>query len=246
MPAGADMHSSNSPRKEFRIEKLLKSGGKRDIGADVGGLEGAAGHLLERIEALHEKIDAMQAPGGASGGRGADEDLEIRVEITRLVKEIGKTKAELASLRHPMAEEDDDRIITATNELDAIVEATEKATEEILRSSEEINEILEKLRADGELDEEHRTAFDMIEARTIAILEACNFQDITGQRITKVVNTMKFIEDRVKAMIDIWGVEAFAHLPVPELEHVDEDAALLEGPQLENGLTQADIDAMFD
>jgi len=211
-------------------------------------LEGSAGLLLQRLEDLHEKIDGMTQAGGGSGGAGriGDDDIEIRIEITRLVKEIGKTKAELASLRHPMADEEEDKIVTATNELDAIVEATEKATNEILRSSEEINEILEKFRGDLELDEEHRAALDMIEARTIAILEACNFQDITGQRITKVVKTMQFIEERVKAMIDIWGVDAFAHLPLPENEHIDEDAALLEGPQLENGLTQDDIDAMFD
>ena len=272
MPAGSESHFSVSPRKQFRIEKLLKSGGMPGNGLDMAvSLEGSAGLLLQRLEDLHEKIDGMteagrtggaggtgrsgddgmtQAGGGAGGAGGAgrigDDDIEIRIEITRLGKEIGKTKAELASLRHPMADQEEDKIVTATNELDAIVEATEKATNEILRSSEEINEILEKFRGDLELDEEHRAALDMIEARTIAILEACNFQDITGQRITKVVKTMQFIEERVKAMIDIWGVDAFAHLPLPENEHIDEDAALLEGPQLENGLTQDDIDAMFD
>ncbi|WP_161973949.1 protein phosphatase CheZ [Hwanghaeella grinnelliae] len=236
-----------SQKKQFRIEKLLKTAGFPGSGGDtVQSVEGNTGLLLQRVEALHEKIDGLTDGGGVAVGRSQDEDLEVRIEITRLVKEIGKTKAELASLRHPMADEDGDKIITATNELDAIVEATEKATNEILRSSEEITEILEKLRGDGDVDEEHRAAFDMIEARTIAILEACNFQDITGQRINKVVTTMQFIEERVKAMIDIWGVDAFAHLPLPEIEHVDEDAALLEGPQLENGLTQDDIDAMFD
>ncbi len=251
MPAGSETQFSVSPRKQFRIEKLLKSGGTPGSGLDrTVSLEGSAGLLLARLEALHEKIDGITEAGGGAGpnggGRSGDDDIEIRIEITRLVKEIGKTKAELASLRHPMADEEEDKIVTATNELDAIVEATEKATDEILRSSEEINEILEKFRGDLGLDEEHRAALDMIEARTIAILEACNFQDITGQRITKVVTTMQFIEERVKAMIDIWGVEAFAHLPLPEIEHIDEDAALLQGPQLENGLTQDDIDAMFD
>lgn len=245
MPVGFDAQNGASPRKQFRIEKLMKMGGsaagKLDAAED---LEGAAGLLLQRVEALHEKIDTLTDGGGAGP---AGEDVEIRVEITRLVKEIGKTKAELASLRHPMADDDDDKIVTATNELDAIVEATETATDEILRSSEEINGLLEKLRADPDLDEEHRATVDMVEARTIAILEACNFQDITGQRITKVVKTMQFIEERVKAMIDIWGVDAFSHLPLPEAEEIDEDAALLAGPQLEDqGLTQADIDAMFD
>lgn len=245
MSAGTHFNGANLPRKKFRIEKLLPAIASPGNGA-VADLDGAAGVLLQRVEDLHEKLDNLSGPGGTIGGHSGEEDVEIRIEITRLVKEIGKTKAELASLRHPMADEDEDKIVTATSELDAIVEATEKATDEILRSSEEITTILEKLRGDGDVDDEHRAAFDMIEARTIAILEACNFQDITGQRINKVVKTMQFIEDRVKAMIEIWGVEAFAHLPLPETIHIDEDAALLEGPQLENGLTQDDIDAMFD
>lgn len=247
MPAGANSHLPAAPKKQFRIEKLLKTPAATTNGGGEGvALDAKASLLLQRVEALHEKIDTMGGAGAVGVGRSEEDDVEIRVEITRLVKEIGKTKAELASLRHPMAEEDEDRIVTATSELDAIVEATEVATDEILRSSEEINEILERLRGDADVDEEHRAAFDQIEARTIAILEACNFQDITGQRINKVVKTMQFIEERVKAMIDIWGVDAFAHLPLPEVEHIDEDAALLEGPQLENGLTQDDIDAMFD
>ena len=36
---------------------------------------------------------------------------------------------------------------------------------------------------------------------------ACSFQDITGQRTEKVVNVLRFIEQRINAMIEIWGVE---------------------------------------
>ena len=103
MPAGSESHFSVSPRKQFRIEKLLKSGGMPGNGLDMAvSLEGSAGLLLQRLEDLHEKIDGMtQAGGGVGGGAGrsGDDDIEIRIEITRLVKEIGKTKAELASLR---------------------------------------------------------------------------------------------------------------------------------------------------
>ena len=44
----------------------------------------------------------------------------------------------------------------------------------------------------------------------IKIFEACNFQDLTGQRITKVVGTLKFIETHIVRMMEIWGgLEAF-------------------------------------
>ena len=49
----------------------------------------------------------------------------------------------------------------------------------------------------------------------ISIFEACNFQDLTGQRINKVMTTMKFIEHHINTMMDIWGgVDAIkAHAP---------------------------------
>ena len=247
MSSVAAPHPAAEPRKEFRIEKLLRTkpyAATAPGEGETGGGPGTAA-ILEQLQVLNEKVDALQS--GSVTGMASGDDLDVRIEITRLVKEIGKTKAELAALRHPFADDEQDKIMTATNELDAIVEATEGATTEILKSSEEINELLERFRADSDIDEEHRALIDQIEARSIAILEACNFQDITGQRINKVVNTMKFIEERVKAMIEVWGVDAFAEVPVTEQEFENEDDALLAGPQLEHqGLTQDDIDAMFD
>ena len=37
------------------------------------------------------------------------------------------------------------------------------------------------------------------------IFEACSFQDITGQRITKVVSTLTYIEERLHGLQDAWG-----------------------------------------
>lgn len=43
-----------------------------------------------------------------------------------------------------------------------------------------------------------------IQERVVSIFEACNFQDLTGQRIKKVMTTMKFIENHITVMMDIW------------------------------------------
>jgi chemotaxis protein CheZ len=81
----------------------------------------------------------------------------------------------------------------------------------------------------------------------IKIFEACNFQDITGQRMTKVVKIIKFIEERILSMIEIWGLEAFAELPVHKPDSNDGDMALMNGPQLSGGgISQDDINALFD
>jgi chemotaxis protein CheZ len=83
----------------------------------------------------------------------------------------------------------------------------------------------------------------------VAIFEACNFQDLTGQRISKVMTTMKFIENRITAMMDIWGGvdEIKAHAPA-KVDERGEDEKLLNGPKLDGDVghaSQDDIDALF-
>ena len=71
----------------------------------------------------------------------------------------------------------------------------------------------------------------------MGIFEHSNFQDITGQRITKVVNTLKFVEDRIDKMINIWGQETIDELlsEMPETQHgEDDERRLLNGPQMED------------
>ena len=51
---------------------------------------------------------------------------------------------------------------------------------------------------------------DKIDQRATDIYTACSFQDITGQRTDKVVQALRFIEQRINAMIEIWGVDDIA------------------------------------
>ncbi|HAQ00066.1 MAG TPA: hypothetical protein DCQ35_08595, partial [Rhodospirillum rubrum] len=76
--------------------------------------------------------------------------------------------------------------------------------------------------------------------------EACNFQDLTGQRITKVVNTMKFVEERVDKMMAIWGRESFRDLEEDPPMIAAGDNRLLNGPQdVGKGISQDEIDRLF-
>lgn len=190
--------------------------------------------------------DASPAPTKTLDLPNEDDVRAVQVEIAQLVKSIAKAKAEIAAIKHPMAE--DDRLLAASNELDAIVRSTEVATHDILEAAEAIEVESANLAGLCHDDQDIVDATERIVAQVVRILEASNFQDITGQRITKVVETVRFIEQRVLAMIDIWGVDAFSDLPLPINEDGEEDDAdLLNGPQLENqGISQADIDALFD
>jgi len=88
-----------------------------------------------------------------------------------------------------------------------------------------------------------------IQDRVIKIFEACNFQDLTGQRITKVVSTLQFIETHIVRMMEIWGgLEAFKDIEAEQTSKREDDAGLLNGPKLagETGhASQDDIDALF-
>ena len=124
----------------------------------------------------------------------------------------------------------------ASNELDAIVKATEEATGTILDAAENIDTESQNLGSQAIPDE------------VIRIFEACSFQDITGQRISKVVNTLKHIEDRIDLLVRAFGAQIRSpKKQAPESTSQDDmDKALLSGPQLpEEANRQAEIDALL-
>src|SRR5262249_52805227 len=76
------------------------------------------------------------------------------------------------------------------------------------------------------------------------------FQDLTGQRIGKVLATLRFIETHILRMMEIWGgLEAVKEFtPTAKAEH-DAEVKLIHGPKLadEPGhVSQSDVDAMFE
>ena len=138
-------------------------------------------------------------------------------------------------------------MLVVANELDTIVQATEYATNTILEASEKLDGLGQQLQSYKDTDPFVKGVADEIGDTIIAIFEACNFQDITGQRINKVVKTLEFIEQRIMAMIGIWGDEAIAELqPDAHDAHANEELKLLNGPQLASqAISQDDIDKLF-
>src|SRR5690349_2697167 len=117
----------------------------------------------------------------------------LRRELLEMAGSIEKARREVAALRPPDGDNNNNKILTATNELDAIVSSTERASFDILNSAERLMELGSKLRragADGDLCTE-------IESEVMNIFTACSFQDLTGQRTSKVVNVLRYIEQRV-------------------------------------------------
>ena len=86
------------------------------------------------------------------------------------------------------------------------------------------------------------------------IYEACNFQDLTGQRINKVVRALSFIEERVESMLSVWHKADLATMPLPPSIIKDDAGLALTGPAPtdpdhaahQENISQSDIDALFD
>ncbi|RMD61760.1 MAG: hypothetical protein D6826_09065 [Alphaproteobacteria bacterium] len=239
--------------KEFSVERQrrLRRLAKPDEISNAD-LYRAIMELRDEIAALEEAVPSAAALGTRPDASVSNtnpvtdtkEAIAARIEIAQMVRMIGRAKMEIASIKHPKT--DDDRMLTATNELDAIVVATETSTEDILSASERIEGMIRRIAALHPDDEDVLAISEQIANEIIKIFEACSFQDITGQRITKVVKTIRYIEERVLALINIWGAEAFMELPVPENAQSGDDG-LMSGPQLPNqGISQEDINALFE
>lgn len=164
----------------------------------------------------------------------------LRQELQEMSVYIQQTRNEIAALRPD--DTGNNRIIAATGELDAIVTATERATSDILNGAERIQQLVSRLPRNAET----KTICEELEAQVTEILTACSFQDITGQRTTKVVNTLRYLEQRVNSMLEIWGVDSLKGLAISNdrIGDTRPDAHLLNGPSLE-GVSQDDVDALL-
>ena len=163
-------------------------------------------------------------------------DLAIYTELGEMAREIANMKEELALLR--LSDMRDEHIPTAGRELDAIVEATEEATNTIMSAAEEI------MGADAADSDAYQA---LVGEKVIDIFQACSFQDITVQRISKVVSTLNALDKRITTLVeklkilritDAAGNETAAEKRAREL--------MLNGPQFKGeGVSQDDIDAFF-
>jgi len=182
--------------------------------------------LVEVLSLSHQMADAMQAFFGSL-------DKSIIGEFKYLADFIQKARDEIAGLQANDIRTT--RIPGASVELDAVVRDTEKATESIMAEAE-------KLMATEPTDLAAYKA--EVDAAMMRIFEHCSFQDLTGQRVNKVISTLRHIEERVTKFASALGVTDAA-----KEETVDEARKrelLLNGPAM-NGpaTTQDDIDALF-
>jgi chemotaxis regulatin CheY-phosphate phosphatase CheZ len=199
------------------------------------------GGVADDVRIMLDQMRALLNQNSQVGGSASHIEV-LRRELLEMAGSIEKARREVAALQP--ADAGNDRILSATSELDAIVTSTERASFDILNSAERLMDLGSKLRRGGADPE----VCSEIESEVSNIFTACSFQDLTGQRTSKVINALRYIEQRVNAMIAIWDVQGVKpSTDVPDA-FVDKrpDAHLLNGPALEGqGVSQSDVDALF-
>jgi chemotaxis protein CheZ len=211
-----------APRKIFRIEETVAA---RRTGAHQADARQASAHQAD----THNIRDGMTAPDPHAEIMQALQTLRATFHATtpRLVASAADNASPLNAAQ----------LARIGHELEAVVTGTAHATQKILSAAEEIDQLAGNLAASlkGKLE---RDAAQDISDLVIRIFEACNFQDLTGQHVAKVMTRLKAIEDGDKA-------NAKPETPKPP----SAGATLLHGPKLEHDsghITQAEIDALFD
>lgn len=177
---------------------------------------------------INSMLGKIQKPQEVSHEALGRELTELKSIIENLRSQLHATQAADIGNTH---------IPAATDELDAVVGTTEQATQSIMDSCEKVLEIMK-----GEKPE----TFQQVEACVVKIFEACTFQDITGQRIKKVVTCLKQIEAKTSSVLKVLEGE------LGEIQGKAGDnssstvVSLLNGPSLpQNAVTQDDIDKLL-
>ncbi len=123
------------------------------------------------------------------------------------------------------------RLERGAAELAAAMEAMEKACAFMLGIAERVEEQARELSAGAKSKKTRALACD-IQSQMARVYELCNFQDIAGQRIAKVVRLL-------------------TGEPDPVVQHgfaAHGDSALINGPRLDGAsghITQDEVDALF-
>ena len=140
----------------------------------------------------------------------------------------------------------DRRMARAAGELAAAVESMETATQKVLASVEAIDDCARVLVSALSDDYHHGLAQD-IQDHVVRVYEACNFQDLAGQRIGKVIATLAMVEEQLAVMIETSNSVAGGARP-DGAAGSGPSSDLLNGQRLDGAgghASQQDIDLMF-
>jgi chemotaxis protein CheZ len=214
-----------TPRKIFRIEQMATAWSEPTAG-DPNSAHDTA--ILRELGTLRSLLTHASAASAVNG------DL-ARPNNDRLVSELRQL---LAAIRGPQQEQTisaapSEPAARIADELQAVVCGSEITAQRILTAAESIDQAANKL-ADLLEDSFERDLAEDIRRRAAQIFEACNFHDLTSQRIGKVRASIAGLDRHIaRALDELTRAEAAPPLCGPRL-HGEAGHAL-----------QSDIDLFF-
>jgi chemotaxis protein CheZ len=233
-------------RKVFRIEENARSSAPSALSAREA--EDAMRHheYMSELRALRALIEPRATSRDTMERARAQlaEAQAYKHELEVIYSAVKRTRTEIGEANgHALNGAQVGRV---GRELEAIVAGTEQATQDILKAAEDIERAANMLSAALKNEHEQDMAYDILD-RVVQIFESCNFQDLTGQRVSKVLSTLQFIEQHVGRLMEIWqAVEQFE--PLVTDQPGDGDRRFLNGPKLANEpghSSQDEVDEIF-
>ena len=183
--------------------------------------------VIEAIDSLKSYISTEHDP---------TDMLQLRLDIVDMTQTIEQIKTEVANTGN-----DGTAISDAKVELNVVLDETEEVTSNIISSVEKIQEIIWELKE----NDKDSSDYDKIDELITDVYMACSFQDLTGQRLRKVVDLTSDIEQRLKNMVSLWDADELLRYKQSDATK-QKDENLKNGPALpEEAQAQNDIDAVL-
>jgi len=220
-PLAVSRGASGVQRKVFRIEQMIGSGRDTSVALQQ--------HVRGEPDHANESHSQPEARSVAAH------------DLAAVHSAIARNMRELSALINEGSER---RMTRAAGELGAAVGGMETATQKILASAEVIDDCARALVSALSDDYHHGLAED-VQDHVVRIYEACNFQDLAGQRIGKVISMLAMIEEQLLAMIERNSGTSEQSVEAGKRPSGTE---LINGPRLDGAdghATQHDIDVMF-
>ncbi len=140
---------------------------------------------------------------------------DLHKELEQLSAYIRKVRSDLAAIAPATIR--DSHIKRASTQLDEVIQATEAAANQIMDACDILQAVAQDIGGDGA---------NRINDAVTTIYEACGFQDLTGQRIVIVNNTLAYIETKLDELIRMLDIR-----PEDAVFEADQ-SKLLNGPAL--------------
>lgn len=192
--------------------------------------------LISRLKILRTKkdavIDAADLDAVLAALSSVGEHREMVGGIKTMAEKIRQTKVDMSSIA---AEKTGREHIQGANmELDEVIRATEEASNRIMDAAEKIQSLA--------------VGNPAIAAQVTELFEACSFQDITGQRIRKVLGLLADIEKGIQHLLEVGNISVEQNPAAKKQPQTvaEKEKELLRGPQLSKDKpSQDDIDKLF-